>query len=121
MFREMWDLINVNDSDKLTTDQLETGIATVTRSDDFFDCHPAIQTAFRCFINITVVVKIIIIILRFTKIIACKGVVVQDNKGDIKVGGGISFEEFKDFLNLLRQYYIYCQVVTAIPTLHNTN
>ena len=121
MFREMWDLINVNDSDKLTADQLETGIATVTRSDDFFDCHPAIQTAFRCFINITVVVKIIIIILRFTKIIACKGVVVQDNKGDIKVGGGISFEEFKDFLNLLRQYYIYCQVVTANPTLHNNN
>ena len=115
MFREMWDLINVNDSDKLTADQLETGIATVTRSDDFFDCHPAIQTAFRCSINTNVIV-IIKIILRFTKIIACKGVVVQDNKGDIKVGGGISFEEFKDFLNLLRQYYIYCQVVTAIPT-----
>ena len=45
--REMWDLINVDDRERLTVDQLETGIATVTRSDDFFDCHPAVQTAFK--------------------------------------------------------------------------
>ena len=29
--REMWDLINVNDNDKLSVDQLESGMATVTR------------------------------------------------------------------------------------------
>ena len=30
----MWDLINVNDSKTLNADQLETGMGTVTRSDD---------------------------------------------------------------------------------------
>ena len=37
--REMWDLINVNDSPALTVEQLESGVATVTQSEDFFDCH----------------------------------------------------------------------------------
>ena len=31
VFREMWDLINVNDCEALTIGQLESGMATVTR------------------------------------------------------------------------------------------
>ena len=31
VFREMWDLINVNDCEALTIAQLESGMATVTR------------------------------------------------------------------------------------------
>ena len=33
IFREMWDLINVNDCEALTIGQLESGMATVTRYD----------------------------------------------------------------------------------------
>ena len=43
----MWDLINVNDSPFLTVEQLETGMATVTQTEEFFDCHPAVTAAFR--------------------------------------------------------------------------
>ena len=43
----MWDLINVNDSAALTLEQLETGVATVTQTEDFFDCHPAVVAAFK--------------------------------------------------------------------------
>ena len=43
----MWDLINVNDSPALTLEQLETGVATVPQTEDFFDCHPAVVTAFK--------------------------------------------------------------------------
>ena len=95
--REMWDLINVDDRERLTVDQLETGIATVTRSDDFFDCHPAIQAAFK-----------------FTKLVTNRGVTkTEDNlkeEGEKKIVKTIVFDEFRTFLAILRQYYIYCQV-----------
>ena len=94
--REMWDLINVDDRERLTVDQLETGIATVTRSDDFFDCHPAVQTAFK-----------------FTKLVTNRGVT-KSEKDQVKEGEKklktIVFDEFRTFLSILRQYYIYCQV-----------
>ena len=92
----MWDLINVDDRERLTVDQLETGIATVTRSDDFFDCHPAVQTAFK-----------------FTKLVTNRGVT-KSEKDQVKEGEKklktIVFDEFRTFLSILRQYYIYCQV-----------
>ena len=91
--REMWDLINVNDSKTLTADQLETGMGTVTRSDDFFDCHPAIQTAFK-----------------YTKVITNWGKIEKDEETNNKRKESIDFDEFKTFLRLLRLYYSYCQV-----------
>ena len=91
--REMWDLINVNDSKTLTADQLETGMGTVTRSDDFFDCHPAIQTAFK-----------------YTKVITNWGKIEKDEEVNIKRRESIDFDEFKTFLLLLRLYYSYYQV-----------
>ena len=96
--REMWDLINVNDSKTLTADQLETGMGTVTRSDDFFDCHPAIQTAFK-----------------YTKVITNWGKIEKDEEVNIKRRESIDFDEFKTFLLLLRLYYSYCQVYIKYP------
>ena len=89
----MWDLINVNDGKTLTADQLETGMGTVTRSDDFFDCHPAIQTAFK-----------------YTKVITNWGKIEKDGETNNKRRESIDFDEFKTFLLLLRLYYSYCQV-----------
>ena len=91
--REMWDLINVNDNKTLTADQLETGMGTVTRSDDFFDCHPAIQTAFK-----------------YTKVVTNWGKTEKVEETSIKRRESIDFDEFKTFLLLLRLYYSYCQV-----------
>ena len=90
--REMWDLINVNDSPTLTVEQLESGVATVTQSEDFFDCHPAVVAAFN-----------------FTK----KRFETNEEEEIIKEKGKpktLEFSEFKIFLTLLRQYYVYCQV-----------
>ena len=88
----MWDLINVNDSPALTVEQLESGVATVTRTEDFFDCHPAVVVAF----NFS------------TK----KDESNQDEAPtkEIKKIKTLDFSEFKLFLTLLRQYYVYCQV-----------
>ena len=88
----MWDLINVNDSPNLTVEQLESGVATVTQSEDFFDCHPAVVTAFN-----------------FTKrrIETEEEEEINKEKGKPKT---LEFSEFKVFLTLLRQYYVYCQV-----------
>ena len=85
-------MINVNDSPVLTVEQLESGVATVTQSEDFFDCHPAVVTAFN-----------------FTK----KRLETNEEEETNKEKGKpktLEFSEFKVFLTLLRQYYVYCQV-----------
>ena len=93
-FRELWGLINVNDSPGLTVAELESGMATVTRSEDFFDSLPAVQQAFR-----------------FTKIISNGGEDQEnDNEGKSKINCTLEFKEFRMFLRILRQYYGYCQV-----------
>ena len=77
-----------------------SGMATVTRSDDFFDCHPAIQSAFK-----------------FTKMVT-KGPSVISHEGiqnaEKVLDNYLEFDEFKIFLNILRQYYVYCQVRVAL-------
>ena len=92
MFREMWDLINVNDSPTLTVEQLESGVATVTQSEDFFDCHPAVVAAFK---------------LTKRRVETNEDEEPNKEKGKPKT---LEFSEFKVFLTLLRQYYVYCQV-----------
>lgn len=117
VFREMWDLINVNDCEALTIAQLESGMATVTRysidphklsiiimvlikymyvcrTEDFFDCFPAVEQA-----------------AKFTKIISFEMSQEEDrgNKDDA-VKNPLEFGEFGTFLKLLHQYYVYCQV-----------
>ena len=76
--RELWDLINVNDSPGLRVSELESGMATVTRTEDFFDCLPAVQEAFR-----------------FTKIISTEGEEQDnDNEGKPKMDPMLDSEEF---------------------------
>ena len=89
-------MINVNDSNGLTVNQLESGMATVTRTEDFFDSLPAIQEAFK-----------------FTKIIsnyADGQEQEEDTEATMKDSKTLSFDEFRVFLRILRQYYDYCQV-----------
>ena len=78
-------------------------MGTVTRSDDFFDCHPAIQTAFK-----------------YTKVITNWGKIENEEFRGLKKRESLDFDEFKTFLLLLRQYYCYCQVNKALTNALNT-
>ena len=115
-FSELWSLINLNDSDSLTMNDLEKGMATVTQSEEFFDCLPAVKTAFN-----------------FTKLLTNKGVD-EDEEVDELVGAEESKDKetsdgvdnievptrqiektleygvFQMFLQTPRQYYLFCQV-----------
>ena len=116
MRRELWSLININDTPSLTMYELEKGMATVTQSDMFFDCLPAVRAAFN-----------------FTKVFTNKGVDEEEeeeekaaeeaekkreNPDEIevikaptrKIEKTLEYGEFRIFLQTLRQYYLYCQV-----------
>ena len=88
----------MNDCPGLRVSELESGMATVTRTEDFFDSLPAVQQAFR-----------------FTKIISTEGEDQdRDNEGKPKIDPTLDFDEFRLFLMILRQYYSYCQVVSTV-------
>ena len=72
-------------------------LITVTRSDDFFDCYPAIQAAFK-----------------FTKMVTCKVDLDDDNINEAIEMNKIEFSEFRVFLIILRKYYEYCQVIFTL-------
>ena len=78
-------------------------MATVTRADEHFDSHPAIETAFK-----------------LSKMMVNKreGIIVtEDEKSGGKKSQTVKFEEFPVFLNMLRKYYILCQVQESIENL----
>ena len=113
-------MININDTPSLSMYELEKGMATVTQSDMFFDCLPAVRAAFN-----------------FTKVFTNKGVDEEEeerekaaeeeekkkeNPDEIevikaptrKVEKTLDYGEFRMFLQTLRQYYLYCQVTPHI-------
>ena len=97
--KEMWAIMDLDDSLSLSMYELEKGIAVFTRSEDWFDCYPAVQTAFK-----------------FTK-----GLDILDD-GDAENEAKeledtcdvsdipLFYSEFQEFLKNLKQYYIYCKV-----------
>ena len=42
----MWGLMDLDDSLDMTIFELEKGVATITQSEEWFDCFPAINAAF---------------------------------------------------------------------------
>ena len=103
----MWSLFNVNDSASLTLYDLERGVATVTQTEEFFDCLPAARAAFK-----------------YAKVFSNKGVDEEEERkkeaeqegDDIPaptriVEKTLELEEFRVFLQALRQYFIYCQII----------
>lgn len=98
----MWSLFNVSDSASLTLYDLERGVANVTQSEEFFDCLPAARAAFD-----------------YAKVFSNKGVDEEEEKEkeadnekalSRKVEKTLVFDEFKVFLQALRQYFVYCEV-----------
>ena len=111
---EMWSLFNISDSKTLTIFELEGGVMRVTQSEELFDCLPAVRAAFH-----------------FTKVFFNNGVDEEEeaekkakeeqekSNEEVevikaptrKVEKTLEFFEFRLFLQTLRQYYLYCQVM----------
>ena len=44
--RELWLLMDLDDSLSMSLSELDKGISTITQSHDFFDCYPAVLTSY---------------------------------------------------------------------------
>ena len=125
IFSEMWSLFNISDSKTLTIFELESGVMRVTQSEELFDCLPAVRAAFH-----------------FTKVFFNNGVDEEEeaekkakeeqekNKTNEevdevikaptrKVEKTLEFFEFRLFLQTLRQYYLYCQVMALLLLIYH--
>ena len=107
--REMWSLMDLDDSLSMTLFELEKGIATISQSEELFDCFPAVNAAYD-----------------FTKSYNNIGKCLDENDEnenqeniDDYQGKGVGekkleYGEFAIFLHALTQYYSYCQVLYYI-------
>ena len=99
--------MDLDDSLSLSMYELEKGVAVFTRSEECFDCYPAVQTAFK-----------------FTKRLHVgddqqsgedteeEEVVEDEEKEESEIP--LFYSEFHEFLVNLKQYYKYCKVVFFI-------
>ena len=92
--------MDLDDSLSMSLSELEKGISTITQSGDFFDCYPAVMTAYE-----------------YTKNFALKLKEIENdenaNEFEDEVEEKKDYLEYKDFglfLKGLRQYYYFCQV-----------
>ena len=104
-------MFNVSDSSGLTVSELAGGVELVTQCGEIFDCHPAVETAFT-----------------FTKLAAKDGqeeetteptenTAVKEEE-EVKASTTrnaektLQFDEFQIFLQYLRQYFLFCKVIS---------
>ena len=88
--------------------ELFKGVATMTQSDEYFDCYPAISSAFK-----------------YAKLFSKEGVadedvLVEDCKGDgtakakVEVELELEFGELQLFFWFLKQYFVLCEVKSIL-------
>jgi hypothetical protein len=92
--------MDLDDSLSMTIFELEKGIATITQSEELFDCFAAINAAFA-----------------FTKSYYKQGQELDENENEEEIDNApeekvetLEYKEFGMFLHALKQYYVYCQV-----------
>ena len=85
-------MFNVSDSPGLTVSEVAGGVGAVTQCGEMFDCLPAVAAAFK-----------------HTKLSPSGGL--EETAGQEAVGETLQFEEFRLFLQNLRQYFLFCQVI----------
>lgn len=99
-------MFNVSDSAELTVSELAGGVELVTQCGEIFDCHPAVETAFK-----------------FTKLAARDGLegetteltentAVNDEEEVKNPEKILKFDEFRMFLQNIRQYFLFCEVIS---------
>ena len=93
----MWCLMDLDDSLRLSQSELEQGIATITQSQPFFDCYPAISCAFD-----------------YTRNFANKRREMEEDLENYwqeePEEDSLKYEDFWMFISVLKQYYRFCQV-----------
>ena len=91
-------MMDLDDSLSMTIFELEKGIATITQSEELFDCFPAINAAYA-----------------FTKSYSKQGQELDENEEELdnppEEDDTLEYKEFGMFLHALKQYYIYCKVL----------
>ena len=100
--------MDLDDSLSLSLYELEKGVATITMTEEWFDCYPAIQTAFK-----------------FTKLMLDTDKDLEHDEDDVakteadeeKTEAVLLFSEFQLFLAALKQYYMYCKVALISNTM----
>lgn len=100
-------LMDLDDSLSMSLSELEKGISTITQSADYFDCYPAIMTAFE-----------------YTKNFSIKLQELEEDENanefeeeDEEKKEYLEYKDFGLFLQGLRQYYIFCQVQLSQRTI----
>ena len=101
-------MFNVSDSAGLTLPEVASGVGLVTQCEEMFDCYPAVAAAFK-----------------HTKLTARDGLeeerteptedTAAPGKEEVKASTrnddkNLQFDEFRMFLQNLRQYFLFCQV-----------
>ena len=90
-------LMDLDDSLRLSKSELEQGIATITQSQDFFDCFPAISSSFEC-----------------TRSLSRRLLEIKEDFENYweedQEEESLKYEDFWMFVTLLKQYYRFCQV-----------
>ena len=90
--------MDLDDSLRLSQSELEQGIATITQSQPFFDCFPAISCSYE-----------------YTRNFATK---MREMEEDFEnywqeepEEESLKYEDFGMFISVLKQYYRFCQVL----------
>ena len=93
-------MFNVSDSAGLTLPEVASGVGLVTQCEEMFDCYPAVAAAFK-----------------HTKLTARDGLEEdtaaldkEEVKASTNADKNLQFDEFRMFLQNLRQYFLFCQV-----------
>ena len=89
--------MDLDDSLRLSQSELEQGIATITQSQAFFDCFPAISCSYE-----------------YTRNFSIKMREMEEDFGNYwqeePEEESLKYEDFWMFISALKQYYRFCQV-----------
>ena len=100
--KEVWSIMDLDDSLSLSIFELEKGIAAITMTEDVFDCFPAVETAFR-----------------FVKKMSNEDHDKENHESnneddkveeDVVIEHPLLYSEFRHFLTVLRHYFTFCQI-----------
>ena len=94
--------MDLDDSLSMSLSELEKGISTITQSSDFFDCYPAIMTAFEYTKNFSI---------KLSELEEDENANEFEEEGEEKKEY-LEYKDFGLFLQGLGQYYKFCQVLS---------
>ena len=101
--------------------ELEAGLARLTGTGHLFDCLVAVQVALQAAkVDLSEDIDVCMVVYR--QLVSCGGQegATQDGPGGDKQRK-LTYQEFPIFLQIINQYYHYCQVCKVVQCLHAKN